>query len=258
MIVELTQSVTADVVEGEYLRLQPRLWLRDRTLLLGPYHSAQEQEQHFLEEVGYVDWLRFGSDALCFDRKDLLLNSASFRMPETNATLTSSLTRWLDEVAVNGLLRLTEPRGFIFELADVRWMDVDADVLFFLDETVVLMEAGHRLRLRIAQDMDLLFIQQRLCGVALIHPANYLVDSWADSVGHISDGQLKILLHEYLNLVAEPFIQRMEDKDTDILGALVDLHIQLEVGIESMEQQRVIRVAVEDLAERFYGKKLAL
>jgi len=137
-------------------------------------------------------------------------------------------------------------------------MDVDADVLFFLDETVVLMEAGHRLRLRIAQDMDLLFIQQRLCGVALIHPANYLVDSWADSVGHISDGQLKILLHEYLNLVAEPFIQRMEDKDTDILGALVDLHIQLEVGIESMEQQRVIRVAVEDLAERFYGKKLAL
>jgi len=256
VIVELAQAVTAEIVEGLNLQLQPRLWLTDRTLLLGPYHSFIEQERHFLQTVGFVDWLDFGLDVLTFDRYTSLLQGAVFHIPETNSTATVSLTSWLDEDVVNGSLRLSVLQGFQFELADIRWMDVKSDALYIIRETTLEEEGKPRLRLHIAQDLDLLFISQRLRGILLFHPTAHLVNSWHEPGNQPVDDHLMLLLNRYLELVADPYIERMEGGDLEILQLLVGLGEQISLSGTFVQQRDVLRIAVEDIISRFYGEKL--
>lgn len=255
MIVEVAPHITARVVDGPHLPFQPRLWLQSRLLIVGPYHSSGEQEEHFLDTVGYIDWLRLGSDALCFGKNDHLLKSVLFHIPDASAAVTS--TRLEERVGspVSGLLEITESKGFFLEMSDLHSIDLEGDVLALLGGKG--MEVNRdSLRLRIAPDIDLLFSNRRLSGVLLLHPARYLVGSWADAAPTQPDPSLTVALRDYLALVSVPNIQRMEDRAPDLLDALRSLHKRLVHDPGGGIQAAVLRAALEDVADRFYGQEL--
>lgn len=201
-----------------------------------------------------MDWLRFGSDMLCFGKNDHLLKSVLFHIPEANIAVASPLLGGRVGPSVSGSLEITEPRGFLLELADVRGMDMEEDVLILLGGGAEVDTDS--LRLRIAHDTDLLFSKQKLCGVLLSHPSRYLVGSWADASPIQPDPSLAESLRDYLSLVSAPNIQRMEDKAPDVLHELLSLHKRLSPDKGGGPQEEAVRASVEDVVDRFYEQKL--
>jgi hypothetical protein len=255
VIVELHDSITAEVVYGAGLRGSPRLGLRDLSLIVGPYDSGDAHEQHFLQTIGSGNWYRPEFDEFRFAKEDLLLQSIWFHVPEKNLSSEEFFVGWRAEQPVVGLLRLASSEEFELEPTDFRWMEPNGELLACVTQMALgATEAPQRLR--IAHDLDLLFANRRLCGWLLSHPARYLVTSWEDPCAGEADSGLAALLHEYSALVAEPYIDQMENEDPDILKELLSLHARLRRENETRNPQRVLRECVEDIIEQFYGRTM--
>jgi hypothetical protein len=255
MFIEILDAVRAEIVQSEHMQLFPRWVLRDGNLLIGPYHSAEEHEQHVTQTIGSTDWLWSGSDELRFDKQTLKLQSCWFQAPETNLASGLQLEPWLTAEVKHGLLRLAGAQAFQLEPTEVRWMDANGEMLTCVSERA-LEDAQDRLRLRVSQDVDLLCADGRLCGWSLLHPARYLVSAWEDSYSEEPGRQLATLLHEYFTLVASSHIEQMEDKDPDMLNALIDLYKRVKSDRDSSEQCKVLQACVGDVLDMFYEYKV--
>ncbi len=134
MLVNILDSIFAEVIPGTRLYGAPRWMLRGHTVLVGPSHSAEEHEQHVLQTIGSADWMWSGSDELRFDRKNLLLQSVQFNVPERQVDTSPLLLAWQTARQVDGQLRLTAAQGFQVNIADVRWLDSSGETLICLAE----------------------------------------------------------------------------------------------------------------------------
>ena len=258
MLVHLARGVTAEVLPDQELSALPRWHLRGLRVWLGPYRSTDQWVQHSVEAIGSsdVDALA-GTDELLFHPQNWQLLSARFIVPEVIVQANKALTAWRSEPLLHGLLRLAPAAPFRLEPTDARWFAQEGNALAgFRDGSLV--AAAERLRLRIAQDVDLLFANRRLCGWWLSSPAHYLVNSWDGPHPYPSEPDIELTnaLRRYLELIADPYIEMMEQSDPSILRALVDLHAHLDPTSGAATQRRVIREAIEDIADQFYRKQL--
>lgn len=253
MLVTLAPTITADIVFGPPLSINPRWMLDGPYVDVGPYSSMAEHEHHILQMVGSFNWYRGDFDELCFDRQELLLQSAWFRVPEVNVTDPTAFAAWQPLPPTLGRLQLTTVQGFNVEPADIRWMDAQGSLLICATEAALSTPAA-KLRLQVAPKLDLLFADQTLCGWALAQPSRYLVSSWNDAIPGAADSQLAELVSRYLWLLDETGIEQMQAQDPAIRQALAHLHTQIDPEDGAVQQRIVLRQAIEDVVDRFYDQ----
>ena len=220
-------------------------------MLLAPYNSAEEHERNLSQTVGSVDWLWSGSDELRFDKDTLILQSVWLLVPHIALVSNPSLLSWQTTPLKKGLLQLEKSHLFDFKSTDAGWLALNDEVLLCTYENVT-DTVQERFRLRIAQDFDLLIADSILCGWALSHPLRYIISGWEDASLEDVDEFLMTSLRDYLTLIQDPYIERMEDEDPDTLKMLADLRTRIE-SAKSSTQQKVLLSAVTDVIETFYS-----
>ena len=252
MNIKLQGSAMAEIITGGELAEQPRWGLRSGSLIIAPYRTGDEHEHHYLETIGSGTWHRSEEDEFRFDKTSRTLRSLWLHVPDRNLPSAEFLGTLQLVPRMEGLLRLTSPQSFSLEPSDYRWLAPDGKVLACIREALA-KEPKDSIRLRIAHDFDLLFIEGRLCGWLLWEPARYLVKAWEKPYPSEPTDALISELHDYLDLVAEPNFLRMEDKDPYILRALLDLRERLrdDTGVG---QRQVLRESLDYVIEKFYGK----
>jgi hypothetical protein len=251
MFVKLTSSTTAKIIQENYfLSHKPRWDVRGCSLVLGAYHDGYEHEHHVAAETfGSTSWF----DELRFDKTKLVLSSIYFRVPEENIDLKDFSKVWMEESPLTGLLSLTDPEYFESEPSSFRWFDPKGEVLICINENA-LSETQDRLRLRVAIDFDLMFSNNQLCGWILSHPLNYITRGWEQPNPIEDDGEIASIVYKYLQLVSEDFLEKMEDEDSDVLEALLDLNRKSKNTTSMGYQREVICECIESIIEQFYGQ----
>ncbi|WP_414549578.1 hypothetical protein [Anabaena sp. CCY 0017] len=208
MIVKLLDSVCAEVIKRSHLQISPRRWMLDRlAVVVGSFNSMEEYERQILQPFGSFDCMGSGSEGIRFSQKDLLLQSVWFRVPEINLPSDKVSLLWQNQEPQIGQLHLLTAQEFHLYPTDVRCFDPNTGILICLSEASLIV-AGERLRLRIAENFDLLFVDQKLCGFLLSSAEQYLVEIWETPYPTEADKEFKALLYESLALVSEPKIQR--------------------------------------------------
>ena len=255
MSVELCDSVTAEVVYGIHLQSKPRWGLRELSLITGPYYSGDEHEQHFLRTIGSGSWYRSEFDELRFGKEDMILQSIWFHVPEKSLSSDELINEWRDLEPIDGLLRLKSSQSFQLDPTEFRLMEPDGTLFMCVTQRAI-SEKDNRLRLRLADDLDLLFANQCLCGWLLSNPSQYLVSSWEAPCINKPDSKFAALLYEYLTLVVEPNVDRMEKGDTNILCALADLQMRIGQVQGSKDHRIVLHESIDGIIKQFYSRKV--
>ncbi|HBE18679.1 MAG TPA: hypothetical protein DEG17_02080 [Cyanobacteria bacterium UBA11149] len=255
MIVKILDSVFAEVIKESHLQISPRWMLDSLAVVVASFNSMEEYERQIMETFGSFDSMGSGAEGMRFGQKDLLLKSVWFRVPEVNLPSDKVSLLWQNQEPQIGLLHLLSGQEFHLDPTDVRWFDPNTGILICMTEESLTV-AGERLRLRIAEDFDLLFVDQKLCGWLLSSAEKYLVELWETSYSTEADKELKALIYESLDLVSEPNIEKMDNQDPDILQALVDLHSRIKCDYGSVNQRRVLCTWVAEIIERFYDQRL--
>ncbi len=256
MNIELKKSYQATIIDGVCLPFSPRWGLRELSLIIGEYQSGDEHEQHFLQTVGSGNWYRSEYDEFRFRQDNHQLESIWFHLPEVNIEPDKQdiISLWQFETPIKGLLSLLSLQGFNPEPMDFRFLEQNGNFLACISEMALTTTKNkNRLRLRIAKDFDLLFIEQKLCGWLLSHPINYLVMSWDEPSSVTIDEQFVSIVHEYLNLIAEPNIEKIEDEDPEILESLLALHKRISISTKYTYQFQIVTNCIQEIVEQFYS-----
>jgi len=256
MHLELLDSIAMEVLPTARIERNPRWMLDGRTVLIGPYHSSDEHERHVGQTIGSTDWLWSASDELRFDTKTLILQSVMLTVPDATLPSDLSLASWQTAPRESGLLRLLTAKNFRLEPTDFRWMDAQGKALTCLYKAAVEMPQKQQLRLRIAQNLEFFFADEKFCGWSLIDPGRFVVNAWEEPAFEEVDEQFVVLLHGYLELVTDPYIEQMEDKSPKLLEALLDLYTRIQDDHSSSMRSNILRAAVADKLDRFYDQKV--
>jgi hypothetical protein len=108
------------------------------------------------------------------------------------------------------------------------------------------------LRIAIARDTDLLFQHGRYIGWILRNPVAHLVSDPAETAPGTDDVRLHPLVREYLAIVMEPNITRMNDDDPALRAALETLGARI-TEVDAV-QARAVADIVERTLEAFYPR----
>lgn len=260
LYVQLTKSISAEVLCFEALSHQPRWGISGRSLTVGSYHSGDEHEHHVVAEtIGSGLWYGpHDNDEFRFDKDDLKLKSIWFMIPEKNMDLGSLVELWIKQEPSIGLLQLDSLEGlegFPPGTADFRWFDPQGQMLVCITKNA-LSETENRTRLRIATDVELMFIDNHLCGWILFQPLKYAVHGWEapHPLEFVEDSTLTTVTQEYLRIASEPFVDQLLDEDPEVLKALQDLNQKLKDEEVMGYQRKVVSDSIERLIDNFYDE----
>lgn len=237
-------------VEDHALERAPT-WNLD-TLHTGPARSSPAYESLLDETVGSsYDW----GDELRFDKRSGLLRSFILKTPEAGGIEHSIVSSWLALPRHVGLPTISDDRGFNLDPLDVRSLSDDGRHLLALHATATAPDRD-ALRLAVHPDCDFLFAHGRYCGWVLGRPIAHLTqDRDGDAAaGSPDDSQELIdLLRDYLALVVQPNIDRMDDRDP-LLGAALEALIARarSCRVPGPAAQTLVWRAT-DVLENFYG-----
>ncbi len=247
----LKPSIQVKTIAASPLVGNPRWMLDGYIVLIGPYHSADEHEHYIGQTIGSYDWLWSTSDELLFDKESLVLQSVALHIPDAALPSDVSLASWQTAPQETGLLHLVTAQDFQLEPTDFRFMDPEGKSLTCIKKSV-LDDSHTRLRLQVASHLELLFSDDELCGWSLLHPADFVVDAWEEPSFADNDELFPTLLYEYLQLLTDPYIELMEDKDAETLEALQDLYTRIIADHSSSRRCIILRAAIADKLDRFY------
>ncbi len=251
MALKLTPTIQVESIPASSLPGNPRWMLDGRIVLVGPYHSVDEHELHIGQTIGSTEWLWSASDELLFNKESLILESVMLIIPEVTLPSDVSLASWQTAPQETGLLRLVTAQNFQLEPTDFRFIDPEGKALTCIKKSA--LEASHtERRLQIAYHLELLFSDDELCGWSLLHPADYVVDAWEEPSFADNDELFPTLVYEYLQLVRDPYIELMEEKDAEVLAALQILYARIQAEHSSSRRRTILRAALADKLDRFY------
>jgi hypothetical protein len=256
MIVELADSVKAEIISGnQSLSCYPSWEISAHSVSIGSYTSGEEHEKHVVHDtIGSGNWYRSEFNEFRFDKTNRLLKSISFNILEENINLKEDFLRsWLEKSPVIGTLYLIEPDYFSPEPADYRWFDPQGEMLICLYEYATSADL-EIIRLRIAQDFDLVFGNGQLYGWILFQPLKYVVQGWEQSRPMEADDKLGPIVHKYFQLVSEDTIDQLMDKDSELLKSLLSLKKETQNSNSLSYQRTVLKDCIESVIDNFYGK----
>ncbi len=250
MLVSIKDGIEARVLEGEMLPIIPSWEFRVLTAHVSMATSQRTYGEHYAQTIGAYRVI--SAYLFRFDKTNGTLKSIMLPAPTTMTTSQIVFDTWLAQLPVNGLLQLTEPVNFqIMELEMDYGMDREGKA--FICSTALSTESGgNKLRLRIAQDFDLLFDDEQFCGWILNDPVRYIVSLWDTPHDYQPDNQLVDIVYDYLQLVSVPSFDRVDDENPEILKEFLDLRALLMEDKSPGYQRRVVRAAIEDILDFFY------
>jgi hypothetical protein len=144
------------------------------------------------------------------------------------------------------------------EPVDVRAFDASMSYLMCLNESAR-CASGHRLAVCVAQDTRLLFIDGHYCGWILRNPIEYLTAdqlNWTPSQPGGPSGadrpEVIATVNEYLTFVTTENVDRMMDKDPDVLDRLRLLLVRSRAAGLGTTAGEALCAQIKDLLDRFY------
>jgi hypothetical protein len=241
-------TIVTRVVPG-ILAYQPKWTFR--TVNAGPWRSSTMYVQHIAETVGSSfddgDEFRFGTS-------DGVLRSVILIVPDRNSASDYRALEWLRAPSVTGILELCVASSFSLNPADCRTFFEDGEaIVCTLDDA--LRAEGERQRVSIACDLDLLFLERKYCGWILWKPVSHLVSSNIGDTDEMSPGEVSVVdvVREYLSIVADPNIEKMEDQDEEVRRLLLDVRRRAFELTGDSVSVKALRAKIDDLLENFYG-----
>ena len=250
MKLQLENGRTVRLDPNGALRHKPRLsLLSHRAVRVGPWYSADEYDHHLARTTGSGGVYDHSSEEFRFDVHSHELIGLGLSLPEDSAEDPLLAECWLDAPSLSGGLTLETPSCFTLEGPDLKWAPPDGSKVLACLETHT--PDSQLLRVRVAEDLALLFADGLYSGWLLEQPASHLAAGWDSARTPCEDPRLPPLLAEYINLVDDNFVELMEDEDAPARGALIDLYGRVEMRPRCPQQQELMSTVL-DLLDRFY------
>ncbi|MFI9385726.1 hypothetical protein [Kutzneria sp. NPDC052558] len=249
----LAEGVGADVVPGGTINVPPRLSLDDLSVLVGSYDSAEEHERHRLLTHGSGNDL--APDEFRFNRDTGLLESLWLYLPEDNLTDPSVADDWLGLEPVVGALRRADHSGFTVMGSAGRWCAEDGAVLVCLASARP-VHVGQPVRLRVADDVDLLFGGDSFAGWMLTNPERYVTSLWGRWPDPLrTDTELGVLLKQCLDLIDTPHMEALfEEEDPEGRRLLRGLRDRIALDRGAPDRRRALLEWLGFLEENWYRR----
>jgi len=234
--------------EGETIHLPPRFSLGGRSIILGPYDSAESHDKHFSETYGSGDPILDSTDELRFSQKTSRLVSCRLGVPENPTAGLRFITRAGRLPCRDALPCL--PPDTSFQLVAAKHTEIDdrgaalAICRSSDDDQLVA-------RVRIGMDLEMLLGPQEIAGFILRNPARYLAYGWKEVSALDQAGDLSILLARCVRLLDADFVARLDDADPGAGQALDDLLTAGRKLAASAQRDALLR-ALEDVVDTFY------
>ncbi|MER7693460.1 hypothetical protein [Streptomyces sp. NPDC097610] len=204
-------------VTDDPLRITPRF--TGDSVDVAQYADAKERERVLAGTFGSQEWLWDTPDVLRFEPAGRKLVGAEFQLPEESASAEES-ARVPDTPTVRpGGLRADEVRDFRLEMCAVLCRTPGDAVLTGLRDLGVLDEPLEA-RVGIAPDVALLVQHGTVVGWSLTDPARYLTTGSAAPDPAPPSDATRRLLAECLDLVTQPVILDVEDREPTALARL--------------------------------------
>ncbi|MET7617229.1 hypothetical protein [Streptomyces sp. NPDC005408] len=226
-------------VTGDPLPITPRF--AGNSVDVAHYANVKERERFLVATFGSQEWLWDTPDVFRFDKDSLQLVGAEFQMPCTSPYCETS-----DRVPVMpalrpGGLRADEVQDFRHEMCPVLCRVPGDTVLTCLRDLDVLDEPLEA-RIGIAPDVALLVQHGAVVGWSLTEPAQYLTTPYTDPDPNPPSPATRRLLTECLDLVTDPLIYDVEDREPAALA-------RLRAADEALRDQREDRHRADALRE---------
>lgn len=255
MKVELTASVFADAIEGLGIQATPQWVLSEGKLALGPYYSYAEWQSRRINSIGSVDPTELTqTDELLFEPSDRMLwgvylNDSNRRIPSKMLPVA-----WDEERPTYGTLRLSSATYFLLDHKSAYWIAPDGKMFVVLYDAALSVRSTQILRLRLSDDFDLLFAEGRLCGWMLSHPARYLSAPWhrPDMSASDADGEIAALLYDCIEIVNDPHVRRMNERDPHVLQELRHLLTRLDPSGDAIGPRRIMGRYLDQIIDKYY------
>lgn len=217
-------------------------------------HLAADRCAHerlLRETFGSVDWLWSGDDEFRFKKKDKSIVSLTLRIPEDGLLPAGDPHKWLAAPTKPGGLRVFTEENFSVPPATTRWVSEEADWLACSLHPTPVRETSIK-RLRVANDLDLVFEDDVYAGWVLENPANYLTRGIAVSPKEPAPTPLRLAFRDYMSFFVQSTYDLMAEEDA---GALKELEALLArtVNLPEDPRQKALVDQIEDQRERWYG-----
>ncbi|PZT74759.1 MULTISPECIES: hypothetical protein [unclassified Streptomyces] len=204
-------------VTDEPLRLVPRF--EGRTVRVMPWVDVTEREEFLLHTFGSQERLWDTPDVLRFTPAGRELSGAEFHVPEESAYAGDRARVPLRPAVRPGGLRADEARDFRHEVTSVHCRASGDTVLTCLRDLDVLDEPLDA-RIGIAQDLALLVQHGTVVGWSLSDPARYVTTPDAVPDPAPPTAAVRRLFTECLDLITQPLILDVEDREPAALERL--------------------------------------
>lgn len=227
---------------------RPRYSISGAYVAVSPHVDQPSHERLLSETFGSVDWLWSGDDEFRFAKSGSVLAGLVLKVPETESR--SAFEPWLNAHEQHGGLRAIKPENFAATPTDVRWVSGDGTHLVCAHQALV-ARVGEVRRLRITASLALVFVDLIYSGWILQDPVDYLVQEWEYSPLGAASDSLRDLLKDYLALIVEPKIDRMQDGDPELLEEMENF-IERCSALPYDPRRDVLRDQIIDLHENWY------
>ncbi|MEU2870777.1 hypothetical protein ABZ769_16480 [Streptomyces olivoreticuli] len=237
---------------GEALAGLPHFSVTGGSVAVGGYSDPQTREQQVGSTFGSLDWLWSGDDELRFRRGDGKLVGCLLQVPDHTAEVPAACERWTEVPTVERGLCVDPAQDFGFPPTDVRWIAPNGQSLVCLRQPVP-ANPKSMVRLRVAQNLDLLFTEDGYAGWLLESPAGHLAES-SEFPAEVDDGrELARLFAEYFSIVSFPGIEKIQDEDPEARRELDELERDLLSSRDQSPQMDALLRAVRELIDEWYS-----
>ncbi|MER5538980.1 hypothetical protein [Streptomyces mirabilis] len=186
---------------------------------VGQYADAKERERFLADTFGSQEWLWDNPDVLRFEPAGRKLVGVELQLPGESASVEDSARVPHTPAVRPGGLRADEVRDFRLEMCAVLCRTPGDAVLTGLRDLDVLDEPLEA-RVGIAPDVALLVKHGTVVGWSLTAPARYLTTGFAAPDADPPSDVTRRLLTECLDLVTQPVILDVEDREPSALARL--------------------------------------
>ncbi|TXL85641.1 hypothetical protein [Streptomyces sp. IB2014 016-6] len=183
------------------------------------FEDVVEREKFLVDTFGSQEWLWDTLDVLRFDPDGRQLVGAEFQLPAESASAEDAARVPVTPVVRPGGLRADEVRDFRQEITMVLCRAPGDAVLTCLRDLAVLAEPLEA-RIGIAPDVALIVQRGTIVGWSLTDPAQYLTTAFAVPDPNPPHLTTRRLLTECLDLITQPTIYEVEDREPAALARL--------------------------------------
>ncbi|MGW7262768.1 hypothetical protein [Streptomyces sp. NPDC054842] len=217
---------------------------------LAPYTGREERERFLAATFGSQDWLWDSPDILRFDPDSRDLVAAEFQLPYVSSYAeTTTRVPVLPPLRPGGL-RADEVRDVRLEMCTVLCR-VPGDAALTCLRDLDVLDAPLEARIGIGPDLALLVQHGTVAGWSLTDPARHLTAVHTAPETAPPSPATRRLLSACVDLVSEPLLEAVQDREPAALARLREVHQALRTQSEDRRRADALLALIGNLAEDY-------